>query len=29
MNVAYSNSNDFSFFSDAQNQLDQLIIQWV
>ncbi len=27
MDVAYSNSNDFSFFSDAQNQLDQLIIQ--
>lgn len=27
MNIAYLNSNDFSFFSDAQEQLDQLIKQ--
>ena len=27
MNIAYLNSNDFSFFSGAQEQLDQLIKQ--
>ncbi len=27
MNIAYLNTNDFSFFSDAQEQLDQLIKQ--
>ena len=27
MNLAYLNSNDFSFFSDAQEQLDMLIEQ--
>lgn len=27
MNIAYLNSNDFSFFSGAQEQLDQLITQ--
>ncbi len=25
MNIAYLNSNDFSFFSDSQQQLEQLI----
>ncbi len=27
MNIAYLNSNDFSLFSDAQEQFDQLIKQ--
>ncbi len=27
MNIAYLNSNDFSFFSGDQEQLDQLIKQ--
>ena len=27
MNIAYLNTKDFSFFSDAQEQLDQLITQ--